>query len=493
MRIGRVISLLLIGIYFFTALTTSTGCANIMPPGGGPRDSLPPVLLKSTPFDSTLNFQSNRIVLNFDEYVEIDNYQQNLIVSPVPEQFPTVNRNLQTITVRLRDSLEANTTYTLNFGNSIKDVNEGNIYKNFTYTFSTGNYIDSLQFGGNVILAETGAADSTLTVLLHKSSEDSALVKQKPRYVTRLDKNGYFNFKNLAPGTYYVYALKDEGGSYRYMSTAALFAFADSAIVVNEKTPGITLYAYATPEKKEATPSASTTKPNKADKRLRFTTNLRDNKQDLLSSFEMQFEIPLKDFDSTRLHFTTDSTYQPVTGYSWVADSLQKKYTLQYTWQENTLYHFILEKEFATDTLGQQLLKSDTLSFSSKKKSDYGKLNLRFRNLDFTKNPVLQFVQNNTIVKSIPLSTDRLTQELFVPGDYDLRILEDKNNNGVWDPGIFMEQRLQPERVKPLKRKLTIKVNMDVPIEIDAAEIVLPGMQADAQPTTPSPVRGIQR
>jgi Bacterial Ig-like domain len=479
-------------ILFIPQTLVQTGCANIIPPEGGPRDSLPPVLRRASPADSSRNFGDNRITLTFDEYVDADNYLQEMIVSPVPANMPVVSRKLNTVTVKLRDTLEPNTTYTLNFGNTIKDVNEGNPMKNFTYIFSTGPYIDSLEFNGNVLLAETGEKDTTLTVLLHKTNIDSALIKEKPRYVTKLDGRGNFRFKNLPPGTFYAYALKDEGGSYRYMSKTQLFAFSDSAVVIGGGAKPITLYAYAgketTPPVKPAAETTRNTKP--ADKRLKFSTNLSAERQDLLDKFIMTFESKLKNFDTSKVHFSTDTTFIPISGYSWEMDSTKKIMKLDFPWQENVLYNLVLEKDFATDTLGYQLLKADTISLKAKEKKDYGKLTLRFRNLDLSQNPVLLFVQNNEVKKSFPLSTTNFSQELFIPGDYNLRILNDRNKNGMWDPGVFFgKQRQQPELVKPVQRTLNIKADRDNSMDIDVN--AAPPKENDIrQPTQNPALRG---
>src|SRR5262249_26908993 len=104
----------------------SVGCANMLPPLGGAKDSLPPVLLKGSPADSTKNFNASRITLTFDEFVQVDNPHQNMIISPVPDKEPLVEAHLRTVSIKLKDSLEPNTTYTLYFGKTIKDVNEGN-------------------------------------------------------------------------------------------------------------------------------------------------------------------------------------------------------------------------------------------------------------------------------------------------------------------------------------------------------------------------------
>jgi hypothetical protein len=480
MNFRSIISFLGIASILSLSVFSGPGCATIIPPEGGPKDTLPPVLRKANPGDSSRNFTGKTITLSFDEYVDADNYQQQLIVSPVPASMPNVSRKLNTVTIKLRDTLEANTTYSLNFGNTIKDVNEGNIMKDFTYIFSTGSYFDSLGFRGNVLLAETGGIDSTLTIMLHRSDKDSAVIKEKPRYVAKTDGRGNFRFKNLPPGTFYLYALKDEGGSYRYMDKTDLFAFSDSAVIVTPDTGPVTLYAYAGKETEIVAKASSTTRDNKksTDKRLKFSTNLSGNEQDLLDKFIFTFETPLKNFDSSKVRFTKDTTYTPLAGYSWETDSTMKTVKLNYPWQENVLHHMILEKDFATDTLGLQLLKADTISFKTKDKKDYGKLTLRFRNLDLTKNPVLLFVQNNDVKKSYPLSSTTFIQTLFLPGEYSLRILNDANKNGVWDPGEFFGKRRQPELVKPIQRTINVKPNMDIPIEID---VTAPPTESRAQ------------
>lgn len=464
-------------------MVVQTGCATIIPPEGGPRDSLAPVLVNATPADSTLNFSGRTIVFSFDEYVDADNYMQELIVSPIPANMPTVNRKLRTVTVRLRDTLEPNTTYSLNFGNTIKDVNEGNIKKNFTYIFSTGSYFDSLEFRGNVVLAETGGTDSTLTVMLHKTNLDSALIKEKPRYIARLDSSGNFHFRNLPQDTFYVYALQDEGGGYRYLNTAMLFAFSDSAVVIGPATKPVTLYAYATKEPEKTTSTTATTagRGRTADKRLKFTTNLAGNQQDLLDSFVFNFETPVRDFDSAKIRFTKDTTYTAITGHTWRFDSTRKKLSLLYDWVENTEHHLILEKDFATDTLGQQLLKADTIDFRTKQTRDYGKVTLNFRNLDLASNPVLQFVQGSEVKKSYPLTSNSFSENLFPPGEYSLRILNDQNKNGIWDPGEFFSKRKQPEIVKPIHRLINIKPGVDNRFDIDVTAPPRPELRSQQQ------------
>ena len=453
----------------------TTGCANIIPPNGGPRDSLPPMLLKVNPNDSTRNFTGKKIVFEFDEFIAPpDNVQENLLVSPVPKQTPMVVSKLRTLTVTIRDTLEENTTYAINFGRAIKDINEGNILNDFTYVFSTGSGIDSLTVSGKVILAETGKTDSTIIAVLHRNTDDSAVIKERPRYVAKTDRDGNFTFRNLPPGTFALYAFKDEGGQRKYLSKKQLFAFSDT-LVNTQSGKTFTLYAYQEKEeeeedKKPAAPAVRPT-PNRGgvatqDKRLRMETNLSNQELDLLGNLEISFKAaPLKYFDSTKVQFVNDK-YEPLPGHRFITDTSNKKITLQYKWEANTAYNLIVDKDFAEDTLGHKLLRSDTLNFRTKKESDYGLVRLRFLNLDLTKNPVLQFIQNDQVKFSHVFTDRNFNARLFTPGEYDLRIVYDTNKNGIWDPGEFFGRHLQPEKVVPVSRKVNIKANWDNEIDI---------------------------
>jgi Bacterial Ig-like domain len=449
-----------------------TGCANIVPPSGGPRDSLPPVLVNAVPRMHALSVNSNKIVLNFDEYLDLKDIRNNLIVSPVPKIAPIVSSHLRTITISLKDTLQPNTTYALNFGKAIADVNEGNILKNFTYAFSTGNYLDSLRYSGRVIMANNGKPDSTLIVMLHYQLFDSAVARLRPRYIARLDSSGNFTFTNLKPDIYALYALKDESGTHLYTSKAQIFAFADSPVDLRISTAPLLLYAYQDTSdfkrpKKTAPPVAPKKEKEDKDKpkRLQLSGNIPSGLLDLHNQLELSFATPIKYYDSAKIRFTNDS-FQNITQYHFVLDSTKKKLTLVYSWKEDTRYHLILQKDFAEDTLAEKLLKIDTFSFKTKKESDYGNLRLRFRNLDLSLHPVLQFVQGDKIVLSFTVGRSlRYNNKLFDPGQYEMRILYDTNQNGVWDPGDFYKHR-QPEIVVPIKKKLSVKADWDNEVDI---------------------------
>jgi hypothetical protein len=343
--------------------------------------------------------------------------------------------------------------------------------------FSTGNSIDSLQVTGKVIIAETGQADSTMIVLLHSSKDDSAIIKQSPRYVARLDKTGSFTFRNLPDSSYSLYALKDEGRQMKYMSVGQFLAFADSTVRPSVAPKPVTLYAYKEKDTATNKPAESPIAPARPagnrrvgdvtvqDKRLKFQTNAVGT-LDLLDSLRFTFPVPIKYFDSAKVQFTNEK-FEPITNFRYIKDTSNTKVTLVYSWTENTSYNLILDKDFAEDTAGHKITRTDTIEFRTKKNSDYGLVRLRFPNLDLSKNPVLQFVQSDQVKYSYVFNGGKeFYAKLFAPGDYDLRILLDENKNGVWDPGEFFGKHIQPEKVIPITRKLTVKPNWDNEVDI---------------------------
>jgi hypothetical protein len=457
----------IIGTLFLSQL--QTGCANIIPPTGGLKDTLPPVLLSASPKDSITNFHGKTITLNFDEFVQLDDQiNQEFIVSPNPDNPPFPEAKLRTVTIKLRDSLKPNTTYSFDFGNGLRDLNEGNVLKNFTFVFSTGNTIASGSLSGNVTLAETGDTDSALIVLLHSNLNDSAVKKLKPDYYTRLDSSGNFHFRYLPSGRFNIYVLPNDY-SKRYDDSTKMFAFYNTTVDPDSNNQRIKLYAYQQykiREKTSGAPTAPTTKKGQTEnKSLRITTSLENGQQDLLSDLSLTVSRKVTKYDSSKI-ILSDTNFNVIKGYTISHDTSFLDFSIHYNWQESEDLKLIIQKDAFEDSAGNTLAKNDTISFKTKKESDYGSIRLHFNNLDLSKNPVVQFVQDNKIVKAVPLTAIEWTQKLFVPGEYDLRVLYDENKNGVWDPGDF-DKKLQPEIVHRIPRKLTIKSNWDNEVDIN--------------------------
>ncbi len=467
-------SFLILIILLIAEIQVQTSCANIIPPGGGPRDSLPPVLIKAVPDDSALHFNARKIILTFNEYVQLDNQaQSNIITSPNPLLPPYAESKLQTVTVRLKDSLLPNTTYSINFGNAIRDVNENNAYKNFTYVFSTGNSIANGKLSGKVELAETGTTDSTLIVVLHKNLDDSAIKKDRPYYYTLLDSAGRFNFRYLASGKYNVFVLPNDYTK-KYDDSTKMFAFLNEPVSINSTaSPAILLYAYnefkpgKNAEQVSSAPNNSSNKKKPADtaKSIKFVTNLQSLKQSLLNDLIITFEKPLQHFDSSKI-VLSDTNFHVISNYKITADSTLTKFALSYSWKEDQYFKLIIQKEAFADSTGKTLAKTDTINFKTSSESEYGSIRLRFTNLELDKNPVLQLLQNKIIIDSVALTSTEFYRRLYKPGDYDIRILFDGDKNMTWTPGNF-ETKKQPEIVIQIPRKLTIKQNWDNEVNVD--------------------------
>jgi hypothetical protein len=443
-----------------------SSCANIIPPGGGPRDSLPPKLIYALPKDSAVNVNPKLITLNFNEYLTLQNVNENLIVSPTIKNNPLVDSKLRTITIKIKDTLDPNTTYSLHFGESIKDVNEGNILRNFKYVFSTGKTIDDYSYKGRVYLAEKGKVDTTLLVILHNNLNDSAIVKERPRYYTRINGKGEFSFTNLSAGIFRVYVLPNDY-SKKYDDSTKLFAFRSDDLVISNNTPYDTLYAYEAFKtvEKITKPTETAGKNSKEDKRLKYAADFEGGQQDLLSNLNLNFNKKLQSVDSSKIAFC-DSNYKALKGYRIELDTSKTKLSFIYPWKELSSFRIVIQKDAIADTSGITLPKTDTIRFITKKEADYGSIKLRFTNLNLSKHPVLQVVESDNIVESIPLTSYELIRKLYKPGNYDLRILYDTNQNGIWDPGSFGKIKKQPEIVKLISKVFSVRSNWDNEVTI---------------------------
>lgn len=468
MNAVRLHRIFLAAAYVFSLLwllSLETGCANIVPPGGGPRDSLPPVLIRATPADSSLNVNTTRFTLEFDEFIDVKNAAEQVFISPLPQKQPSFEYKLRSLYVRLKDSLLPNTTYIIDFGKTIADINEGNKMSGLRYVFSTGSRLDTNRISGNVLMAETGAADSTLLVMLHTSADDSAVIKERPRYVSRVDANGNFSFNYLPDGTFYLYALKDADGDKRYNPATEAFAFADQAVVFPGKEISRSLLAYMAPKPKEQRADAPAVVSGTPA--LLYTTNLENGMLELTDSLKLKYRMPLKRFDSTAMLLTIDS-FNTVTNKRIVYDSSRATLLVHAPWKEGGAYRLLLNQQYAEDTSGRKPIKTDTVSFTLKRVADYGTVRIRFQGLDTSLQPVLLFYENNALINSQPISRTEWYAPLFKPGKYDLFLLYDTNRNGKWDAGdFFSSPKRQPERVVPLKISLTVKANWDNELKID--------------------------
>ena len=202
-----------------------TSCARMGNPDGGWDDETPPKALGATPADKATEVKAQKVKISFDEFVKIDNPTENVIVSPPQLQAPEIKATGKSIEVKLLDSLKANTTYTIDFSDAISDNNEGNPLGNYTYSFSTGAEIDTMEVSGYVVAAENLEPVKGILVGLYANLADSAFEKQPMLRVSRTDSRGHFVIKGVKRGTYRVYALQDVDGNYQFNQKSEMIAF----------------------------------------------------------------------------------------------------------------------------------------------------------------------------------------------------------------------------------------------------------------------------
>lgn len=225
-------------------LSAVLGCAAMQSPEGGPKDTAPPKVLKITPANLTTNFTSKKITIEFDEYVKLNNEFKEFSISPELNRIPTLKTKSKKLEIILTDSLEANTTYTLNFGKSIVDLNEGNELKNFSYVFATGATLDSLSISGNVTNALTGGPEIETTVFILPLSRDSLFGQRKASIFTSTDSSGNFRLNNLKKDTYKIYALKEKNGDRIYQQMNDEVAFLKDSIVLDKNVDDVKLSVF---------------------------------------------------------------------------------------------------------------------------------------------------------------------------------------------------------------------------------------------------------
>ncbi|MEB0303075.1 Ig-like domain-containing protein [Mucilaginibacter sp. 5C4] len=228
--------------YFIFIALLAFGCASIQKPMGGPRDLTPPKLLKATPENMTRNFKAKEIRLEFDEFYKLNNQYQEITISPAMEKQPEYKISKRDLIIDFKDSLQKNTTYVINFGKAIQDVNEGNVMDNFTYVFSTGPHIDSLSMSGFVMNSITQEKEKDATVMIFTVKQDSLLFgKKKPTIFATTDSAGNFSLNNLHDGEYKIYALKEPSPNKIFDNDKELIAFSNRTINLNKDTSGIRL------------------------------------------------------------------------------------------------------------------------------------------------------------------------------------------------------------------------------------------------------------
>ena len=224
----------------FIYLLIYTSCANEGSPVGGPKDTIPPVLIRSQPEYGALNFKGNEIRLTFDEYIVDDKASETMVISPPMKKRPTLRLKSKTLILQFNEKLRDSVTYSIDFKNSIEDNNERNPMKSLRFSFSTWGVLDTLRVAGMVKDAKTLEPVAKSLVMLYRNLSDTAIYSMIPDYIDKTDEKGLFLFDNIAPGKYHLFAINDVNSDLKYSPGAEAIAYDDSLIV-----PEVHFHAHA--------------------------------------------------------------------------------------------------------------------------------------------------------------------------------------------------------------------------------------------------------
>lgn len=331
----------ILALLFIVAIAS---CANRGMPDGGLKDEDPPVITRSVPENFSTNFKSKEVKIYFDEYVKLKDLRKQLIVSPPMDPEPIITpmgAASKYITIKLPDTLLANTTYAINFGNSIVDNNEENPYPYYRYVFSTGSYIDSLTVTGSVMDSEKRITDKFISVMLYEVDStytDSVIYKQKPRYITNtLDSVTTFKIENIKAGTYKMVALKEQTSNFTFQPKTDKIGFVEGFITVPKDT------SYVLKMFKEVIDFKVLRPKQVAEQRIQFP-------------FEGDYkgaQVTLLDTLPTDFDFKISKDAKADTLYYWYKPKLELDSTL-----------FLVRKGIYADTLKHKFFKADTDSLT---------------------------------------------------------------------------------------------------------------------------------
>lgn len=523
-------------IYTILSLAIVSGCAKRGSPTGGPIDSIPPVLVNANPKLNSTNFDSEEIRLTFDEFVKLDKVQDQLIISPPVEKSAYEIKPLTGVTkkvfLKLIDTLDANTTYTINFGNSIKDNNENNPLTFFSYTFSTGETIDSLYVKGNISDAYDMVTDEYVSIHLYRidsTLNDSIIFNKRPTYISNsLDSTSY-TFKNLRQGKYLIVAMKDVDNNYFFDPFYDKIGFIDSLItlpkdsiidfklfkeeteliwdkphflnsekigfgyygkldfnklVIDSSLPDSVEYTFTKAIEKDTIylwltkNSFDSLNFNLIEKdTTKLTTVKFDRKRDTLidslsisaktanvihlrESFKLTSNIPIKKIEDSLISIKDiDSISVP---FATLLNDNLDEIDIKFEVSPSDNYRIFILPEAIRDIKG---VTNDSLQFNlvSQALEDYGNIYL-----DVIRNSQSKFIlhllnssgdvirEYNNVNQNSTFNFDYIR-----PGKYTFRLIEDSNNNNVWDTGNYLK-RVKPEPVYYFPSELEVRANWDL-------------------------------
>jgi len=500
-------------------------CAQIATLTGGEKDEDPPVLdsINTFPKIQSVNFNSQGIVLAFDEYFKIDKSQVS--INPGVSVAPTYKLKGKNLLIELGAPLDKNTTYSINFGNSIKDITEGNIMKNFKYVFSTGAFIDSLTYSGKISKASNATPVEGAVIGMYREQYDSLPMYDQPNYIGVSDKEGRFHISNIKEGSYKVVALSDENDNYLYDELNESIGFLNEPVIINadsilpksdfnlfksipenirivEKTgykDGIARFVFNKPveagrleflERNDIEDAIWNAKRDSLTAYLRYpkpkflivlkqidgsndTIRLALNQDlpdfkitnvpasfDHFSELNVKFNNILSEFYAEDIHLMQDSMIMPKT--ITINPAAPNTLLLKAHFKLNTEYTLSFDSSSVMDIAGRHV-DSSGFKFHSFKENYFGSigLNIITENMDNMFVQLLDLKGNQVKISDSFYGAGAVDFEHLKPGKYMARLVFDKNFNNAWDTGDY-ETGLQPERVINYESVIVIKSNWNM-------------------------------
>jgi Bacterial Ig-like domain len=509
-------------------------CANVSTPSGGPKDETPPELIKTIPENGNMNFNSNRLFFDFNEFIQLKSPDEQILISPPLSSKPIYKIKGKSLTLIFTDTLNPKTTYSINFGQSIVDLNEGNPINNLNYVFSTGNEIDSSSVSGIVKDVWTGKPLENIAVFLYKSMEDSIVFLEKPFYVGYTDVSGNFIVKNLKPGEYKMIALEDLSRNYLYEPKSEKIGFLNDPVWVSENVTGIEFNLFnSLPEKykinaiNQPSPTRVLIELNKPIKNkdsihidpvLFYTLNPGLDTITIWSKPEItdsiNFTIYTKDsvlfhrqisikkqFDSTRFfleavrlsvnrYLSMDTAIkirsnspliEVMTGGITILKDSTKQIPIQYyiinedkmsvsikaDFEENHDY-FIQIKEKTLFDVYNKTNKPLSEKTSWPNDETFGSITL-MPILKRKSNYILELNdEKGKLIRKFYLknAVDKISIKRLQPGKYTIRIIEDINDNKIWDTGSYID-KIFPEPVYNVPNDIEVRANWDTELTVE--------------------------
>ncbi len=517
---------------YFIAIVIATSCAQVRGLSGGDKDAKPPVVLTYSPANMSTNFAGNKVEIEFDEYVNLNNIQQELVVSPPLQTAPKVVVKHKSVIVSWKEALMPNTTYTFNFGDGVADVNENNKAQDLKFIFSTGSIIDSLKIQGQVtdVLLDAPAAD--YKILLFEN--DTAIFSKKPRpvYFTRTKKDGSFKIENMRAGAFHVYALNDLNSNYRWDASEGVAFFNSPLNLVSTDSSLILLHASIPRLDKPivndyTTDSIGTiqfawdpfytpcsiyslqsipikTKANATNDTLtallqgpatnRFETVVVSWNNTMFDTLDVPFfskaqmqpfalqhnvENKIATLDSIILSANNSFRLANAAAIILLEDSvpinsaiaeISAGYHIKASLKEGKKYELKILSGAFTNQSGANN-QSVVISFSTYKKEELGEIKLNIKlPINGTKNVLaVTNKEGKKIIESKNITSGEILLGQLPPGEYEAALLIDSNGNGLYDPANMLS-KTEPEKVYRNKTKMVVRANWEVKVDWDLSK-----------------------